>query len=35
MKGPTGFINKDLLKEHLAPASLEEKVKIFICGAFS
>ncbi|KAK0199083.1 cytochrome-b5 reductase [Armillaria mellea] len=30
--GPTGFISKDLLKKHVAPASLNEKVKVFICG---
>ncbi|KAK0455819.1 cytochrome-b5 reductase [Armillaria borealis] len=30
--GPTGFISKDLLKKFVAPASLNEKVKVFICG---
>ncbi|EAU92357.2 cytochrome-b5 reductase [Coprinopsis cinerea okayama7 len=30
--GPTGYINKDLIKEHVAPASLGEKVKVFVCG---
>ncbi|TFK17691.1 cytochrome-b5 reductase [Coprinopsis marcescibilis] len=31
-KGPTGYINADLIKEHVAPASLGDKVKVFICG---
>jgi cytochrome-b5 reductase len=30
--GPSGFINADLVKKHVAPASLNEKVKVFICG---
>ncbi|KAG7452089.1 cytochrome-b5 reductase [Guyanagaster necrorhizus] len=30
--GPTGFISKDLLKKYVAPASLNEKVKVFVCG---
>ena len=30
--GPSGFINADLVKKHVAPASLKEKVKIFVCG---
>lgn len=30
--GPTGFINADLVKKHIAPASLKEKVKVFVCG---
>lgn len=30
--GPSGYISKDLLKMHLAPPSLNEKVKVFICG---
>jgi len=31
-KGPTGYINADIIKQHIAPASLNEKVKIFVCG---
>ncbi|KAI0076826.1 cytochrome-b5 reductase [Panus rudis PR-1116 ss-1] len=31
-KGPVGYVNKDLVQQHIAPASLGEKVKIFICG---
>jgi len=31
-QGPSGFINADLVKKHVAPASLKEKVKIFVCG---
>jgi len=31
-QGPTGFINAEIVKQHIAPASLKEKVKIFICG---
>lgn len=31
-KGPTGFIGTDLIKQHVAPPSLGEKVKVFICG---
>ncbi|KAF5371007.1 hypothetical protein D9615_009992 [Tricholomella constricta] len=30
--GPSGFIDADVIKQHVAPASLNEKVKIFICG---
>ncbi|KAB5594574.1 Methylcrotonoyl-CoA carboxylase subunit alpha [Ceratobasidium theobromae] len=30
--GPTGFITKDLLKKEIAPASLGEKVMVFVCG---
>ncbi|EGO05374.1 hypothetical protein SERLA73DRAFT_174501 [Serpula lacrymans var. lacrymans S7.3] len=31
-KGPSGFITADLIKQHIAPPSLGDKVKIFICG---
>jgi len=31
-QGPQGFINADLVKQYIAPASLKEKVKIFVCG---
>jgi len=30
--GPKGYITADLLKLHVAPPSLGEKVKVFICG---
>jgi cytochrome-b5 reductase len=30
--GPIGFITSDLIKEHIAPASLKDKVKVFVCG---
>ncbi|KAI0031035.1 cytochrome-b5 reductase [Vararia minispora EC-137] len=30
--GPMGYISKDLIKQHVAPASRGEKVKVFICG---
>jgi cytochrome-b5 reductase len=33
--GPTGYINAGIIKQHIAPASLNEKVKIFVCGACS
>lgn len=32
--GATGFINKDLIQKHFAPASLGDKVKVYICGKF-
>ncbi|KAI6163705.1 hypothetical protein EDD17DRAFT_1566368 [Pisolithus thermaeus] len=31
-KGPSGYINSDLIKQHIAPPSLGEKVKVFVCG---
>lgn len=31
-KGPTGYVNKTLLQQHIPPASLAEKVKILVCG---
>ncbi|KAG7099905.1 hypothetical protein E1B28_001704 [Marasmius oreades] len=31
-EGPSGFIGKELLQKHVAPPSLKEKVKVFICG---
>jgi len=31
-QGPSGFINAELIKKHIAPASLKEKVKVFVCG---
>ncbi|TFK68237.1 cytochrome-b5 reductase [Pluteus cervinus] len=30
--GPTGFINPDIIKKYVAPASLNDKVKVFVCG---
>ncbi|KAF8652883.1 hypothetical protein AX16_004104 [Volvariella volvacea WC 439] len=30
--GPSGFITKDIIKQYVAPASLGEKVKVFVCG---
>lgn len=30
--GPSGFISKDMIQKFAAPASLNEKVKIFVCG---
>ena len=30
--GPIGFISADLIKKHVSPPSLKDKVKIFICG---
>ncbi|GLB43615.1 putative flavoprotein pyridine nucleotide cytochrome reductase family protein [Lyophyllum shimeji] len=30
--GYGGYINKDVVKEHVAPPSLGEKVKVFVCG---
>lgn len=31
-KGPVGFVSTDIVKAHVAPADLKEKVKIFVCG---
>ncbi|KAG6331494.1 hypothetical protein ID866_7599 [Astraeus odoratus] len=31
-KGPTGYITPDLIKQYIAPPSLGEKVKVFVCG---
>lgn len=31
-KGNSGFVDRNLLEKHLPPATLAEKVKIFICG---
>ena len=30
--GPTGYVNKTLLQQHIPPASLADKVKILVCG---
>ncbi|PSS29769.1 hypothetical protein PHLCEN_2v2917 [Hermanssonia centrifuga] len=31
-KGYTGYVNKELIQQHIPPASLADKVKIYICG---
>ena len=31
-KGPTGYVNAELIKQHVAPATLGEKVKVLVCG---
>lgn len=31
-KGHTGYVNKELIQQHIGPATLAEKVKVFICG---
>ncbi|KAF9270869.1 cytochrome-b5 reductase [Marasmius fiardii PR-910] len=31
-QGPSGFIGKEILQKYVAPASLKEKVKVFVCG---
>lgn len=31
-KGLTGFINADVIKNHVGPADKKEKIKIFVCG---
>ncbi|KAF5312184.1 hypothetical protein D9619_002747 [Psilocybe cf. subviscida] len=31
-KGPTGFINADVIKKNVGPADLKDKIKIFVCG---
>lgn len=31
-KGSVGRINAEIIKKHVAPANLKEKVKVFICG---
>jgi len=30
--GPSGYISADVIKRHVGPASLNEKLKIFVCG---
>ncbi|KAF9067289.1 NADH-cytochrome b5 reductase [Rhodocollybia butyracea] len=30
--GPSGFISKDVLQKFVAPPTLKEKVKVFVCG---
>lgn len=30
--GGVGFVNQDFIKQHVGPADLKEKVKVFICG---
>ena len=31
--GASGFVSRELIKAHVAPAELGEKVKVFVCGA--
>ncbi|KAF8079197.1 cytochrome-b5 reductase [Lyophyllum atratum] len=31
-KGPSGYINSDVIKKHAGSPDLKEKVKIFVCG---
>ncbi|KAI0352185.1 ferredoxin reductase-like C-terminal NADP-linked domain-containing protein [Trametes cingulata] len=31
-KGPVGYVNQELVMQHLPPANLGEKAKIFVCG---
>lgn len=31
-KGPSGYVNADLIKQHIASPELKEKVKVFVCG---
>jgi len=31
-KGDLGYVTKDMIKKHVAPASQGDKVKVFICG---
>ncbi|KAF8899289.1 cytochrome-b5 reductase [Infundibulicybe gibba] len=31
-RGPTGFISADVIKQHVGPASLQDKIKVFVCG---
>ncbi|KAF9056048.1 NADH-cytochrome b5 reductase [Panaeolus papilionaceus] len=30
--GPTGYVNADIIKKHVGPADLKEKIKVFVCG---
>lgn len=30
--GPTGYLNTEIVKGFIAPASLKDKVKVFVCG---
>ena len=32
ISGERGYVDKKLLEKHLAPASLGERVKVFVCG---
>ena len=34
-KGATGYVNKDLVAQHLPKAALGEKAKIFVCGMWA
>ncbi|KAE9400960.1 cytochrome-b5 reductase [Gymnopus androsaceus JB14] len=30
--GASGYVSKEIIQQHIAPASLAEKVKVFVCG---
>jgi len=30
--GPSGYVSKEIIQQHVAPASLADKVKVFVCG---
>jgi hypothetical protein len=32
--GPIGFISAEVIKKYIAPPSLGEKVKVFVCGEY-
>lgn len=32
MSGSVGYVNKELIQQHIPPASLADKVKVYVCG---
>lgn len=34
LAGPKGYISADIIKKYVAPPTLSEKVKVFVCGQF-
>ena len=32
LEGPVGYVSTDLIKKNIAPPSLNNKVKVFVCG---
>ena len=32
LTGSVGYVNKELIQKHIPPASLAEKVKVYVCG---
>ena len=30
--GLSGYVSKDVIKQHVAPPTLNDKVKVFVCG---